>query len=61
MLAAPPLRKPITGNRLGSIIDLIPLNGVDALLTLFLLLVFREPRPTNVATGRPRKRGSAPK
>jgi hypothetical protein len=61
MLAAPPLRKPITDRRLGNIIDLIPLNGVDTLLTLFLLLVFREPRPTNVGTGRTRKRGSASK
>jgi hypothetical protein len=54
MLAAAPLREPITDSRLGRIIDPVPPFGVDAPLALFLLLLVREPRPTKVPTGRPR-------
>ena len=39
----------ITGLRFGSFIDLIPRNGIDALLTLLLVSVFRESRPTNLS------------
>ena len=38
----------ITNLRLGTSIGLIPLNGIDALLTLLLFSVFREPRPTKI-------------
>jgi hypothetical protein len=45
----PPFRGDyITDLRLGASIDLIPLNGIDALLTLLLFSVFREPRPTKM-------------
>ena len=36
----------IADSRLGTSIELIPLNDIDTLLTLLLFSVFREPRPT---------------
>ena len=38
----------LTNLRLGTSISLIPLNGIDALATLLLVSVFREPRPTKI-------------
>jgi hypothetical protein len=49
----------VTDLRLGTSIDLILLNGVDALWTLLLFWVFREPRPTKI--GAPRHTLLAPR
>jgi hypothetical protein len=38
----------IANLRLGTSIGLIPLNGIDVVLTLLLFSVFREPRPTKI-------------
>jgi hypothetical protein len=45
MLAAPPLREPITDRRIGGSSEFIDLNGVGALLTLLLFFVFRDLGP----------------
>lgn len=42
MLAAPPLREPITDRRIGGSSEFIDLNGVGELLTLLLFFVFRD-------------------